>query len=273
MRSPRAKASPSSSASRSATRSTSILAACKEADLLLIGGTAGRLAALIQRPIVERLLGRCDAPILVVNGPQCLSYARALVVIRDAPGAVSALRATGCLWPAAEKVIFYAVDPRLRRARQMIEASSSRGIDSPRRRAQIVGFLKGLVRRAGLRVHDVSCRFRYGDGCHAALSLQSEVQADVMVLTRRSSSAPSTDFVLDKTASRLLALAPCDVLITAVERLEAGAAGLAALEAGGMSGEDFVSRRQAVRSAAPERGRRLRSRCASIPGRRRCPRQ
>ena len=195
---------------------TSILAACKETDLLLIGGTTGRLAALIQRPIVERLLGRCDAPILVVNGPQCLSYGRALVVIRDAPGAVSALRATGCLWPAAEKVIFYAVDPRLRRARQMSEASHSRGIDSPRRRAQIVGFLKGLVRRAGLRVHDVSCRFRYGDGCHAALSLQSEVQADVMVLTRRSSSAPSTDFVLDKTMSRLLALAPCDVLITAV---------------------------------------------------------
>ena len=195
---------------------TSILAACQETDLLMIGGTAGRFAALIQRPIVERLLGRCDAPILVVNGPQCLRHARALVVIRDAPGAVSALRATGCLWPAAEKVIFYAVDPRLRRSRQTIEPSSSRAIDSPRRRAQIVGFLKGLVRRAGLRVHDVSCRFRYGDACQAALSLQSEVQADVMVLTRNGSSPPSTDFVLDKTATRLLALAPCDVLITAV---------------------------------------------------------
>jgi len=65
-------------------------------------------------------------------------------------------------------------------------------------------------------VHDVSCRFRYGDACQAALSLQSEVQADVMVLTRNGSSPPSTDFVLDKTATRLLALAPCDVLITAV---------------------------------------------------------
>ena len=76
-------------------------------------------------------------------------------------------------------------------------------------------YLKGLVRRAGLRVHEVSCRFRYGDACNAALSLQSEVQADVMVLTRRSS-PPIAGFVLDKAASRLLAMAQCDVLITAV---------------------------------------------------------
>jgi len=31
---------------------TSILAACQETDLLMIGGTAGRFAALIQRPII-----------------------------------------------------------------------------------------------------------------------------------------------------------------------------------------------------------------------------
>jgi len=74
------------------------------------------------------------------------------------------------------------------------------------------------VRRAGLHVHDVSCRFRYGDACKAALSMQSEVQADVMVLTRRSS-PPITGFVLGKTASRLLAMAQCDVLITAVTAL------------------------------------------------------
>lgn len=123
---------------------TTILAACKEADVLLIGGTVGRLAAPFRRPTAEHLLGRCDVPILVVNGPQCLNYARALVVIRDGPSAVSALRATGCLWPAAEKIAFYAVDPRLRHPRQIAEASKSLESAPLARSAYIVGYLKGL---------------------------------------------------------------------------------------------------------------------------------
>ena len=44
--------------------------------------------------------------------------------------------------------------------------------------------------------------------------MQAEVQADVMVLTRRADPA-SRGFVLGKMASRLLAIAQCDVLITA----------------------------------------------------------
>jgi len=194
---------------------TSILAACAEADVLFIGGTAGRLAAPLQRPTVEHLLGRCDIPVLVVNGPQCLNYARALVVIRDAPSGVSALRATGRLWPAAEKIVFYAVEPRQRQPKRSTEASISTEVGTLARGPSIVRYLKGLVHRAGLRVHDVSCRFRYGDACKAVLSMQSEVQADVMVLARRNS-PPISGFVLGKTASRLLAMAQCDVLITAV---------------------------------------------------------
>jgi len=191
---------------------TSILAACQEADVLFIGGTAGRLTPF-RRPTAERLLGHCNVPIVVVNGPQSLHYARALVVVRDAPGAVSALKATGCLWPAAEKVVFYAIDPRQQQPRQIGDALASAKTAPPARRARILGYLRSLVRRAGLRGQDVSCRFRYGDACKAALSMQAEVQADVMVLTRRRSPAIET-FVLGKVATRLLAIAQCDVLIT-----------------------------------------------------------
>jgi len=63
-------------------------------------------------------------------------------------------------------------------------------------------------------VQDVSCRFGYGDACKAALSMQAEVEADVMVLTRRGN-ATMRAFVLGKMASRLLAIARCDGLITA----------------------------------------------------------
>src|SRR6185369_1978104 len=132
---------------------------------------------------------------------------------RDAPGAVSALKATGCLWPAAEKVVFYAIDPRQQQPRQIGDALASAKTAPPARRARILGYLRSLVRRAGLRGQDVSCRFRYGDACKAALSMQAEVQADVMVLTRRRSPAIET-FVLGKVATRLLAIAQCDVLIT-----------------------------------------------------------
>jgi nucleotide-binding universal stress UspA family protein len=192
-----------------------ILAACKEADVLFVGGTAGRSVAPFSRPAAERLLEHCDIPILLVNGPQCLHYARALVVVRDAAGGVGALKAAGSLWPAAEKVVFYAVNARTQAPMQGPAASTSADSVQSSRSAHAVGYLRGLVRRAGLRVHDVSCRFRFGDACKAALAMQSEVHADVMVLTRRRS--PSiAGFVLGKSASRLLATAPCDVLITAV---------------------------------------------------------
>lgn len=193
---------------------TSLLAACKEADVLFIGGTAGGLAAIFRRPTAERLLGRSDVPIVVVNGPQSLHYARALVVVRDALGGVSALKATGCLWPAAEKVVFYAVDPRQHQPQQIAETPTSVESAPLLRSVRILGYLRSLVHRAGLRVQDVSCRFRYGDACKAALSMQAEVHADVMVLTRRSNPASGT-FVLGKMARRLLAIAQCDVLVTA----------------------------------------------------------
>ena len=65
----------------------SILAECAQADVLFIGGTAGGLVAAFQRPTAERLLARCDVPIVIVNGPRSLRCSRALVVIRDAPAA------------------------------------------------------------------------------------------------------------------------------------------------------------------------------------------
>lgn len=193
---------------------TSILAACEDADVLFIGGTAGRLAAPFRRPTAERLLARSAVPIVVVNGPLSLNCARALVVVRDAPGALSALKATGILWPAAEKVVFYAVDPRQQQPKQITGAATSADGASPVGGARILAYLRSLAHRAGLRAQDVSCRFRYGDACKAALSVQAEVQADVMVVTRRSNAVPGT-FMLGKMASRLLAIAPCDVLITA----------------------------------------------------------
>lgn len=193
---------------------STILAACQEADVLYIGGTGGGLTATFQRPTAQRLLGCCDVPIVVVNGPQSLQYARALVVVRDAPGGVSALRATRRLWPAAEKVVFYAVDPRQQQPKQISETATSAKAGPLGRSVRILAYLRSLVHRAGLHVHDVSCRFRYGDACKAASSMQADVQADLLVLTRRWN--PTTGaFVLGKMASRLLAIAQCDVLITA----------------------------------------------------------
>jgi nucleotide-binding universal stress UspA family protein len=188
-----------------------IRAACREADVLFIGGTAGR-AAPFRRPTADRLLGRCDVPIVVVNGPQSLQCTRALVVVRDAPGGVSALKATSSLWPAAEKVVLYAVDPRQQQPKQISEASTSAEGASRARGARIRRYLRSLVRRAGLE--DVSCRYGYGDACKVALSMQAEVRADVMVLTRRRDPEVET-FVLGRMAARLLAIAQCDVLITA----------------------------------------------------------
>ena len=49
---------------------SSIVRACKDADVLFIGGTnMSGLAAAFHMTTAERLIGKCGIPILVVNGP------------------------------------------------------------------------------------------------------------------------------------------------------------------------------------------------------------
>ncbi|MEP7303285.1 MAG: universal stress protein [Caldimonas sp.] len=92
---------------------SSIVRACRDADVLFIGGTTmSGLAAAFHMTTPERLIGKCGIPILVVNGAHQVRYARALIPVDGTYQSVAAVSAAACLWPQAELTLFHAMDSR-----------------------------------------------------------------------------------------------------------------------------------------------------------------
>jgi nucleotide-binding universal stress UspA family protein len=91
----------------------SIVRACKDADILFIGGTTMTgLATAFHMTTSERLMRMCGIPILAVNRPRQVRYARALVPIDGAYRSVAAVSTAALVWPKAELTLFHAMDGR-----------------------------------------------------------------------------------------------------------------------------------------------------------------
>ena len=196
-------------------RVSSIARACEEADLLVIGGTQMRgLAAAFHRSTAERLAGICRVPILVVNGPHEGRYARALVPVDGDYESVSALSAVAHLWPDAELTLFHAMDRRQERLMQIHELPlwAVREQHSLRM-AKGLEYLKALAARAQVSTNGVAFRLGHGEAWRAVLSIQEEVDAQVVVVMKRKATSLA-DFILGSTVRRLLTRLQCDVLIT-----------------------------------------------------------
>jgi nucleotide-binding universal stress UspA family protein len=74
-------------------------------------------------------------------------------------------------------------------------------------------YLKGLAARAQISTKGVALRLAYGDAWRAVVSLQDEVDAQVVVMMKRKGTSLA-DFVLGSTVRRLLSRLRCDVLVT-----------------------------------------------------------
>ena len=194
---------------------SSIARACEEADVLFIGGTnMGGLAAALHRSTAERLIGKCGIPILVVNGPHEGPHTRALVPVDGAYESVPALRAAARLWPDAELTLLHAMDTRreqLMRIHDVPLWAVRRRLAS--RMSKGRKYLKALAARAQVTTQRISFRLAFGDPWRTVLSIQNEVDAQVVVLMKRKTTALA-DFILGSTVRRLLPKLGCDVLLT-----------------------------------------------------------
>ena len=194
---------------------TSIMRACKDADVLFIGGTnMSGLAAAFHMTTPERLIGRCGIPILVVNGPHQVRYARALVPVDGTYQSVAAVSAAARLWPDAQLTLFHALDSRQERLMRIhdvplwaVRERHSWGM------AKGLEYLKALAARAQVSTKGVAFRLGYGDAWRAVMSIQDEVDAQVVVMMKRKATSLA-DFILGSTVRRLLTRLQCDVLIT-----------------------------------------------------------
>ena len=194
---------------------SSIMRACQDADVLFIGGTnMSGLAAAFHMTTAERLIGKCGIPILVVNGPHRARYARALVPVDGTYQSVAAVRAAARLWPQAELTLFHAIDGRPERLTRIpgVPLWAARERHSLRM-AKALEYLQALTARAQVSTKSVALRLEYGDAWRAVLSIQDEVDAQVVVMMKRKATSLA-DFILGSTVRRLLIRLQCDVLVT-----------------------------------------------------------
>jgi len=194
---------------------SSIMRACKDADVLFIGGTnMSGVAAAFHMTTPERLIGKCGIPILVVNGPHQVRYSRALVPVDGTYQSVAAVSAAARLWPEAELTLFHAMDTRQEQLMRSHEVPpwAMRERHSLRK-AKGLEHLKALAARAQISTNGVAFRLGYGDAWRAVLSIQDEVEAQVVVMVKRRTTALA-DSILGGTVRRLLTRLQCDVLIT-----------------------------------------------------------
>jgi nucleotide-binding universal stress UspA family protein len=193
----------------------SILRACADADLLFIGGaTLSGLAAALHMTTVERLIGKCAIPVLVANGPRRRRYARALVPADGTYRSTAAVSAAARFWPDAELTLLHAMDGRQEQLMRLHDLPFQRIWERHAlRTARGLVYLKALASRARVATTRVAFRLAFGDAWRAVVSIQDEVDAQVVVLTKRKG-ALLADFILGSTVRRVLAGLRCDVLVT-----------------------------------------------------------
>ena len=163
----------------------------------------------------ERLIEKCGIPILVVNGSHQVRYARALVPVDGTYQSVAAVSAAARLWPEAELTLFHAMDRRQEQRLMQIHELPLWAVREQHslRMAKGLEYLKALAARAQVSTNGVAFRLGHGEAWRAVLSIQEEVDAQVVVVMKRKATSLA-DFILGSTVRRLLTKLRCDVLVT-----------------------------------------------------------
>ena len=83
--------------------------------------------------------------------------------------------------------------------------------------ARGVSHLKALAARAQVSTRNIAFRVAHGDAWRAVLSIQDEVDAQVVVMMKHKAT-PLADFILGSTVRRLLTRLHCDILVAPATR-------------------------------------------------------
>lgn len=192
-----------------------ILAGCTQADLLALGARGTNpLRDLILGSTAERLLRKCDRPILVVKRPVQGDYRRVIVPVDFSPSSAAALRMALRIAPGAEIMALHAFEVPFE-GKLWLADVSQREIDDYRARAR-----QQAQERLGALVHGISGDDPYrieqavehGEAAQTILAQEQALDADLIVMGKHGQSAVE-DFFLGSVTRHVLADANCDVLV------------------------------------------------------------
>ena len=196
-----------------------IISNCESNRILAVGARGlSPLRDVILGTTAERLVGRCECPILVVRKPPEEAYRSVLVAVDLLPGSENALAVAAQIAPNAKMAAVHAYhvpfESTLHRA-----GVAMKEIEQYRSTAFHTA-LQGISTMSGTATGDPTRFLPIVDRGHAArliLEHEQALSADLLVIGKRQRSAAEA-LILGSTTRHVLADAGCDVLVVPLAR-------------------------------------------------------
>ena len=194
-----------------------ILSACEHADMLAVGarGTNSIRDAFVGTT-AERLLGKCQRPILVVKQPPTQPYARVMVAVDFSPSSEQALRLASLVAPDAVIFAVHAYEVAYE-GRMSLAGVSDENIDLYRTRiaGRAASDMSALWGKQGITSQRFVNVVERGNPPFVIQDQERAMGADLIVMGKHARSGVG-EFFLGSVTRRVLAESVCDVLVLQV---------------------------------------------------------
>ena len=196
-----------------------ILSSCARGRILVVGAHGlNPLRDAILGTTAERLVGRCECPILIVREQPQKAYARVLAAVDLRPGSEDALAAAVRIAPGAKMAAVHAYDVPFEGALQRAGVAAH---EIDKHRAAAFHHAMGAIGTLSSTVSgDPGLFLPVVERTHAArliLQHQQILAADLIVIGKRRRPVVES-LLLGSTTRHVLADASCDVLVVPLER-------------------------------------------------------
>jgi CPA2 family monovalent cation:H+ antiporter-2 len=194
-----------------------IASSCAGADLLVIGAHgANPLRDVILGTTAARLVGKCQAPVLVVRRPAVEDYRNVLAAVDLLPGSDRTLAEAAGIAPGAHLSALHAYDVPLE---AMLQRAGVTADELDRHRAQAFRSAFDAIRDSSKALSGDAEQFlpvvERGEAARLLIERAGAIAADLIVIGKRRRSAVET-LVLGSVTRHVLADASADVLVVPI---------------------------------------------------------
>jgi len=186
----------------------------RDADLLVVGARGeDYLGRLLLGTTAERLLRRTLRPLLVNKQTAHESYRRVLLPLDFSPWSHTALKLARAVAPTAELVLMHAFEAPFEAKLEFAGVEESTLVMYRiAARQEALEQLQFFAAAAGLGEANVSYRVLHGDASLSILTLEQELDCDLIVMGKHGQGVLE-ELLLGSVTKHILAESSCDVLV------------------------------------------------------------
>ena len=190
-----------------------ILAASEHADMLILGAHGlNRLRDMILGTTAERLLRKCERPVLVVKQSPNGGYANVLVPVDFSAYSATALKLATHVAPSANIAVAHAFDVPFEGKLRLADVSADE-IERYRAQArqQARGKIRGLLQDVATNARQLTDVVEQGDPHRLILAKEKQLGVDLIVMGKHGSMVE--DLLIGSVTRHVLSGSKCDVLV------------------------------------------------------------